>query len=109
MSGALDRGGANVVRPSSKPSLKNIYSHDEYLDMIDMVYNRFLDRAGAIEKKQKAHLFTEAASETFETIKQSGCYSELHVLVRRHRLTEPLLKGAALKLAATEILGGATE
>lgn len=104
MSGALDRGGVERKRPALKPPVRYSYSHNDFLDMLNMLYLRFFDRASAIETKQKAGLFIDASGETLETIKQSKCYSELAIIVKGHDLTNPAFRGKELAIAAKEIL-----
>lgn len=105
MTGALARGGVSVRRPILKPPAKAVYSDSEYRDMLEMIYVRFMERAGPIERKQKAHLFYDGANqETLETIKTASCYEELRTLVLKHDLANPSLKGAELFRQAKEVL-----
>lgn len=108
MSAALGRGGSAVARPKLKPPVTpKSWSDKDFLDMLNLLYCRFLKRASPIEIKQKSELWFSASDETLETIVKAPCYEPLWEIVRKYDLAEPLLKGARLRQEARKILGEA--
>ena len=109
MTGALDRGGLPRKSTLKPPVAKNAntWSGNDFLDMLNLLYCRFLKRASPIEIKQKSELWFAASDETLETIVKAPCYEPLWEIVRKYDLAEPLLKGARLRQEARKILGEA--
>ncbi len=71
-------------------------SDNKYMDKLNILYCRWLERANGIEIKQRTKIWMQACCESPDTLGTSACAASLSEMILKHNLKQPLLKGAAL-------------
>lgn len=71
-------------------------SQTEYLDRLDILYRRWIERATGMERKQKLSVWLNACAINVGELANSDIARDLTVMIERHALNQKMYSGQDL-------------
>lgn len=87
--------GSGITKSRVDPSL--------YLDALNLLYCRFLDRANSIDRIKHSKDFIELSNVAFEDRVRSPAFGQVQAMGRTYDLLNPVLTGNSLRDAAKAV------